>query len=806
MGCKFGKPLVALCYMLSNYLKTAWRSLLRGKSFSLINIAGLVVGMAGATLILLWLFNEISYDRFHVNRDRIYKVYAMTDIPGEKHSTIDVVSQPLGPAMKAKFPEVESFARLADVSHFLFTAGDKSFTNLEGDFVDPDFLRMFSFPLVAGDQGQPLASVYSIVVTEKLARRLFGTTDVVGKTIRLDSIDHFTVTGVLKDLPLNTEFNFEYLLPWSYLKKLGWNNDNWVSNNTYTFLLLKPRTDPTAFNAKIRDFTRVNTGQNNLWVHFVYALPKWHLHSSFEDGIPTGGRFDTVRVFALIAVFILLIACINFMNLSTARSEQRAKEVGIRKVAGAGRVLLIGQFIAESFLTVLIAGILSLLLVELTLPAFGRLVGTTLVIPYSSLLFWLGAAGFVLLTSLLAGSYPAFYLSAFKPVAIFRKQFRRTRAVLSPRKVLVVLQFTFAIVLIICTLIVRDQLQYAKDRDAGYSRNNMIYVNFEGDIQKNYPLIRQDLLQSGVAVSVSMNLEDIADGSNTTWGYRWPGEPARDTTTGIRFYTSEADLVRTMGMHLIAGRDIDIYQYPTDRFAILLNETAVKWMGFRDPIGQTIYNPYDNTRWHVVGVVKDFVDGTPYGQMQPGMIQGPGSANFNTMHIRFNPAHSTAASLEKTQAIFKRYNPAYPFDYQFVDQQYALNFEDAQRTKTMAGVFAALAIFISCLGLFGLSAFVAESRVKEIGVRKVLGASVPGIARLLSIDFVRLVLIAFIIAAPVAWYAMNRWLAGYDYRITPGWIVFAFAGVLAVVIALLTVSFQAVRAAMANPVKGLRSE
>jgi putative ABC transport system permease protein len=792
--------------MIRNYLKTAWRSLIRGRSFSMINIAGLAVGMAGATLILLWLFNEISFDRFHVNRDRIYKVYAMTDIPGEKHNTIDVVSQPLGPAMKARFPEVESFARLADVGHFLFTAGEKSFTGLRGEFVDPDFLRLFSFPLVAGDQGQPLGSVNSIVLTEKLARKLFGTTDVVGKTVRIDSTDHFTVTGVLKDLPSNTEFDFEYLLPWSYLKKLGWNNDNWVSNNSYTFLLLQPHTDLTAFNAKIRDFTRVNTGQYNLWVHFVYPLPKWHLYSSFDDGIPAGGRIDTVKVFALIAIFILLIACINFMNLSTARSERRAKEVGIRKVAGAGRGLLIGQFIAESFLTVLIAGILSLVLVELTLPAFGRLVGTALDIPYSSPVFWLCTAGFLAFTSLLAGSYPAFYLSAFKPVGIFRKQFRRTRAILSPRKVLVVLQFTFAIVLIISTLIVRDQLQFAEDRDAGYSRNNLVYVNFEGDIQKNYPLIRQELLQSGVAVAVSKNWENIADGSSTTWGYRWPGEPARDTNVGIRIFSSDADLVRTAGMHLIAGRDIDIYRYPTDSFAILLNQTAVKWMGFGDPIGQTIYNPYDNTHWHVVGVVKDYIDGTPYAQMQPGMIQGPASSFFSTMHIRFNPANSTAASLEKTQAIFKRYNPAYPFDYQFVDQQYAQSFEDAQRTRTMAGLFAALAIFISCLGLFGLSAFVAESRVKEIGVRKVLGASVSGIARLLSIDFIRLVLVAFVIAAPIAGYAMNRWLLSYEYRVTIGWAVFALAGVLAVVIALVTVSWQAIRAATANPVRNLRSE
>ena len=762
--------------------------------------------MAGATLILLWLFHEVSYDRFHVNRDRIYQVYAMTDIPGEKHASIGVVSQPLGPAMRARFPEVANVARLADVDHFLFTAGNKSFTRVKGDFVDPDFLRIFSFPTASGDRIEPLGPVNSIVLTEKLARRLFGSTDVVGKAIRLDSVDQFTVTAVLKDLPANTEFDFEYLLPWSYLKKLGWNNEDWVSNNCYTFLLLQPHTDLTAFNAKIAAFTRVNTGRNDLWLHFAYPLRKWHLWSEFDNGVPVGGRIDTVKVFALIAAFILLIACINFMNLSTARSEKRSKEVGIRKVAGAGRGLLIGQFMTESFLTVFLSGILCLALVELLLPAFGDLVGAPLSIPYGSPAFWFSALGFLLFTSLLAGSYPAFYLSAFKPIGIFRKQFRRTNAALSPRKVLVVLQFTFAIVLIISTLVVRRQLQFAEDRDTGYSRNNLVYVDFEGDIERNYPLIRQELLQSGLAVDVSKNWQNMSGGGPLSWGYRWPGEPPHDTTTGIGIFSSDADLVRTAKLHLVAGRDIDVYRYPTDSLAIVLNVTAVKWMGFRDPVGQIIYNPYENRRWHVVGVVKDYVYGTAYGEVPPAMILGPAAGVFTTMHIRLNPERPTAANLEMAQAIFKRYNAAYPFEFHFVDQEYARKFEDAQRTRTMAGLFAALAIFISCLGLFGLSAFVAESRIKEIGVRKVLGASVPGIARLLSVDFIRLVLIAFVIAAPIAWYAMNRWLADYSYRIPIGWVVFALAGGLAVAIALLTVSFQAVRAAYTNPVECLRSE
>ena len=792
--------------MIKNYLKTAWRNLARGKSFSIINISGLAVGMAGATLILLWLFNEVSYDRFHVNKDRIYQVYALTDLPNEKHHEIGVVSQPLGPAMKQDFPEVEAFTRVKNVDHFLFTANGKSFTKLSGRFVDPAFLSMFSFPLVEGGKDAQLANVYSITITESLAQKLFGSRDVVGKTIRIDSADNFTVTGVLKDPPSNSRFQFDYLLPYAYMKKIGWTNENWVSNNIFTYLLLRPNTDVNAFDGKIRNLSRKYAGRNDIWIHFIYPLRMWHLYGEFDNGKPVGGQIDTVRTFGIIAAFILLIACINFMNLSTARSEKRAKEVGIRKVAGAGRGLLIGQFIAEAFLTACIAGGIALLVVTLVLPAFCTLIGQQLALPFGNGLFWVSAAGFIVLTSLLAGSYPAFYLSAFKPVGIFRKQFKKAQSAFSPRRVLVVLQFTFALILIISTLIVREQVQYAEDRDTGYSKNNLVFVDFVGDVEKNYGLIKQELLSTGVASSVTRNLSGMSQGGGHTWVFRWSGEAPKDTTTTITEYTTDAALVKTAGMQLVAGRDIDVYEHPTDSFAVLLNQTAVQLMGFKNPIGQVIADHYDNRNWHVVGVVKDYVESSPYERVPPVVIQGPGRGAFGTMHIKFNPAHSTASSLAGAEAIFRKYNPAYPFDYQFVDQDYATNFENAQRTKTMAGLFAMLAVFISCLGLFGLSAYVAESRVKEIGVRKVLGATVPSLMRLLSTDFVRLVLISILIASPIAWFAMNRWLADYVYRISIGWETFFVAGLLAVVIALVTVSFQAVRAARANPVKSLRSE
>ncbi|HEY5392940.1 MAG TPA: ABC transporter permease, partial [Hanamia sp.] len=684
--------------MFKNYFKTAWRSLLKGKGFSFINIAGLAIGMAGAILILLWLQNEISFDKFNVNKDNLYQVYGLSSDANGKGVAINVTSQPLGPALKQNYPEVEAATRVLDVSSFLITANNKSFTNIKGDFVDASFLRMFTFPLVEGNKNEQLKNVYSIAITQKLAKKLFGHEDAIGKIIRIDSVDNFTVTGILKNLPSNTRFDFDYLLPWEYLKKIGWNNDAWLSNNTPTYVLLKPNTNVAAFNEKIKNITRINTGIKEVWTQFLFPLSKWHLYSDFENGKPVGGRIETVRVFGIIALFILLIACINFMNLSTARSEQRAKEVGIRKVAGAGKGLLIGQFMTEAFLTSCIAGALGLMIVQRVLPAFNTLINTQLSIPYSSPNFWLCALGFIIITSLLAGSYPAFYLSSFKPISIFKKQFKRTNTTVSPRKILVVLQFTFAIILIISTIVIRDQVVYAQDRDKGYSDNNLVQVNFVGDINKNYGLIKQDLLNSGIASSVTKTMTDLVRGGDHTWGLRWPNEIPKDTSTTITIYSEDAGLVKTAGMHLLEGRDIDINKYPADSFSVVLNESAVKTMGLKNPVGQIIVDPFQKINWHIVGVVKNYIQGSPYDEVPPTVIYGPG-AWFNMMYIKLNPAQSTAANLASVEKIFKTYNPAYSFDYNFVDEQYAQQFDNEQRTKTMAGLFAALSVFISCLGL-----------------------------------------------------------------------------------------------------------
>ena len=793
--------------MLSNHFKIAFRNLMGGKSFSIINIGGLAVGMAGAALIALWLQNEISFDKFHEHKDRLYQVYGLTNSAGGEPVAIPVTSQPLAPALQQNYPEVEAVTRVKDVDQFLIRVGDKSFTGIQGAFADPSFLQLFSFPLVEGAKNGQLNAISSIVITEKLARKLFGTTNALNKTIRLDSVDHFVVTGVLKDLPPNTRFTFEYLLPWDYLKKLGsgWSNENWLSNNTSTYVLLKPNTNPAAFTSKIKDLTQRYSGRRDVWTHFLFPLSQWHLYAEFENGKSVGGRIETVRVFGLIAAFILLIACINFMNLSTARSEKRAKEIGVRKVAGAGRSSLIGQFITEAFLTACLAGAVALLLVGLALPSFDTLIGTQLSIPYQQYSFWLWTFGFVVFTSLLAGSYPAFYLSSFQPIGIFTKQFKKGQLGLSPRKVLVVLQFTFAIVLAIATMIVRDQIIYGQERDKGYANNDLIHVNFVGDIEKNYAPIKQELIRSGAAASVTKTMTDLTNDGWRTWGLRWPGENPKDTNTAITIFSSDADLVKTAGMILVKGRDIDSYRYPADSFSVVLNETAVKLMGFKNPVGQTLSNRDEKRSWRVVGVVRDYIVGSPYNPIPPVVIQGPG-AWFNTMHIKFNPANSTAENLAKAEDAFRKYNPAYPFDYQFVDQDYSRKFENEQRTKTLAGLFAALAIFISCLGLFGLTSFTVEQSRKEIGIRKVLGASVFTVWQLLSKEFVMLVVVAFCLAAPIAYYVLSDWLQKYDYRTEISWWIFAVSGAGALVITLLTVSFQSIKAALMNPVKSLRSE
>lgn len=786
--------------MFKNYLKIAVRNLLKNKGFTFINILGLSVGMASAILILLWIQYEVRYDQFHEKKDRIYEAWNKEKFSG-KLQCWNTTPKIFARTVEREFPEIEQATRVDWGRNLLFSLGDKRITE-NGIMVDSNFLDVFTFPLVKGDKNTVLNDMHSIVLTEKMAKSFFGDENPIGKILRIDNKDNFTVTGVLKDIQDNTRFKFSYLLPWSYLRARGEDDNYWGNNSTRNYVLLKPNASLASLAPKLKFIKRKFDKDESTNEMFLYPISRWRLYSKFTNGVEDGGLIDFVKMFAVIAAFILLIACINFMNLSTARSEKRAKEVGIRKVVGANKSSLIGQFLGESILIALLAGLVSLLMVQLSLPAFGRLTDKVMHIEYSNVYFWLIFIGFVVFTGMIAGSYPAFYLSAFKPVKVLKGSFVKSDKLISPRKVLVVLQFTFAIILIICTVIVKEQIQHARDRDTGYDKNNLIFHFLTGDLEKNYSLVKNELISSGVATAVSKTSAPLTQGWSDSWGFEWAGKAPDDKTDFDRFSADE-DLGKTVGLQFVKGRDFNLKQYLTDSLGIILNESAVKTMGFTNPIGQIIKD--NNKEWHVVGVIRDFILQSPYYPTRPMVIEGA-KGWFNVMHIKLSSNHTTAENLKKAEAIFKKYNPEYPFEYQFIDDDYAAKFKSEQRTATLATLFAGLTIFISCLGLFGLAAYMAESRVKEIGVRKVLGASVTGIAALLSKDFLGLVIISFLVASPLAWWFMHNWLQNYPYHITIQWWIFAFAAGTSMMIAIATVSYHAIKAATANPVKSLRTE
>ncbi|MGZ3874225.1 MAG: ABC transporter permease [Mucilaginibacter sp.] len=785
--------------MCRQFFKTAVRNIQHNKGLSFINISGLAIGIASAALMLLWIQNQLSYDQFHKNKDRVYQVFNRASINGELRAW-DGTPQVLGPVLKTEYPQVEEMTRINWVGAFVLKTRQKRIET-QGFLTDPGFFKLFSFPLLKGNAATALSGAHSIVLTQKLATKLFGNADPMGKTIKVDSTAAFTVTAVLKDLPGNTMFNFEYLMPWSYMKEVGWDNSKWDFYSVRTFVLLKPGISEPMANKYFRNIYRLHNGdaRNDIIVH---PMGKWWLYSKFENGKFTDGQIVVVRLFGIIAVLIMLIACINYMNIGTARSTRRAREVGIRKVAGAGKGWLIKQFLGESLLISALAGILAIIIVQLTLSLFNELIESRLTLPFDNLFFWLGGIGFVLFTGIVAGSYPAFYLSSFKPAHILRGAFKGVNTLITPRKILVVIQFTFAILFIICTAIIYRQINFAQSRDTGYNRDNLVYIYMKGDIQKNFPSISNELISSGAVSSVTRTNSPVIDIWNNDDTYQWPG---KDPKCRMAFaqYLTDKNFIRTTGLPLLAGRDINIDVYPADSAAILLSASAVKAMGLKNPVGQNVKS--GEGTFHIVGVVKDFVAGWPYELSQPMVIRGA-KRLFGTINLKLNDKGSVADNIKRISNIFKKYNPDYPFDYKFVGETYSIRFQNEKHTGLLAAVFAGLTIFISCMGLFALAACMAESRVKEIGIRKVLGASVIRIASLLSKDFLILVVISFGIASPAAWVMMKKWLQTFPYHVQISWWVFIFTGLISIIIALLTISYQALKAAFANPVKSLRSE
>ena len=792
--------------MIKNFFKVVYRNLLRNKGFSAINITGLAVGMAAAILILLWIQDERSYDQFHKNKDRIYEIWNRLPMDGEI-ACWNSVSAPMARALEKDLPEIERAVRIHQNDNFLFSVGDKRIMK-SGITVDTGFLQIFTFPMLKGDPATALNDVHSIVLTEKTARSIFGNEEAIGKIVKIENNESFTVTGILKDLPDNTRFRFEYLMPWSSLKYREGTDLGWNDNSTPTYVLLKPNANYAAIAPKIKELKQhySDEAKNMKWELFMYPLDRWRLYSSFTNGVEdNGGRNTFIKIFGIIAGLILLIACINFMNLSTARSEKRAKEVGIRKVVGAQKSSLISQFIGESVFVAFLAGMVAIIIVLISLPSYNLLTDKKLFINFGDSHTWITFIGFILFTGLLAGSYPAFFLSSYQPVKVLKGTFKKTNALVTPRKVLVVLQFTCATILIICTIIVKQQIDYARDRETGYNKDNLVYHFMTGDIPKNYALIKNELLESGVAKSITRTNSPLTERWSNGWGQNWEGKDPNDKTTFDRYLADEG-LGVTAGLQFVQGRDFDLKKFPTDSTGLIVNESSLKVMKFKDPIGKTVSDL--GIDWHIVGVIKDFILTSPYEPTRPILICGAKSSfmNFRVVQIKLNGNNATAKSLKKVAAIFKKYNPDYPFEYKFVDEAYAEKFDNEERQGILAALFAGLTIFISCLGLFGLAIYMAENRTKEIGVRKVMGASTAGIATLLSKDFVKLVIISFLIAAPFSYWAMHKWLQDYQYRVGIHWWVFVLACCLSVTIAILTVSYQAIKAALVNPVESLRKE
>ncbi len=796
--------------MFQSYFRIAWRSLAKNRVYSFINILGLAMGMAVVMLIGLWIRDELHYNKDFANYDRIVQVMH-TQTFGNDTRTSEAVPIPLAGDLRARYGADFKKVSLASWNSLhVLAVGDKQLSK-QGMFVEPDMIDILALQ-TADRRKLLLHDPSSILISQSIATALFGGDGAEGKTVKFDDSTIFKVAGVFPDLPFNSAFReVNYFAPWAnYESTHYWVKNaktSWSENSFQTFALLQDRADLTQTAAKVKgEFD--GHGQTDKPAVVLHPMRDWHLRGNFANGKNAGGAIVFVWMFGIIGGFVLLLACINFMNLSTARSEKRAKEVGIRKSVGSLRAQLIGQFLGESVFIAFISFGLSLLLVQLALPWFNSVADKQMYILWDSPAFWLVAAGGTLLAGLIAGSYPAFYLSSFNPVAVLKGSFKAGRWSALPRQVLIVVQFTVSVALIIGTIIIFQQILYVKNRPIGYSREGLISVPIvNNDLTVHYNALRQELLRSGAVINVAASSSPTTDVYNNQSGFKWEGKDPTMTPSFAVFFGT-FDYGATVGWQLVAGRDFSLH-YPSDSTAMILNESAVKYMGLKKPIGARVSyvtGSNDPRYFHVIGVVRDLVMQSPFAPVKQSIFMVDDNSYTNVITVKMNPAMSANAALAAIGPIFKQYNPRAPFEYKFNDDEYSRKFALEDRIGKLAGFFTVLAIFISCLGLFGMASFMAEQRIKEIGVRKVLGASVPHLWALLSRDFLGLVGLSFIIAIPLAYRVMNSWLLRYEYRVTVSVWVFVVTMVLAMGITLATVSWQAIRAARANPVRSLRTE
>ncbi|QEM10788.1 ABC transporter permease [Mucilaginibacter rubeus] len=793
--------------MIKNYLKIAWRNLIKNKVHSFINIAGLSVGMAVAMLIGLWIWDELSFDNNHQNRGNIAQVIQNVTNNGEVQ-TWQAVPLPLAAELRKSYGSLfKQVVNSAGYGDHMLALDNKKLTRT-GVFMEAGGPEMFTLKMLKGNRNA-LTDPTSVLISASTAKAYFGDADPMNRTLKIDNHYNAKVAGVFEDMPHNATFaGLGFIAPWEMgftANDIRSMSEPWRPNFCALYVQTQPNADLAALSLKIKDAKLRNVSAvlaKKKPVLFLYPMSKWHLYDEFKDGKNTGGRIQYVWMFGIIGVFVLLLACINFMNLSTARSEKRAREVGIRKAIGSARGQLIYQFFSESVLCVALAFVISLVMVQLSLPLFNEVAEKQMTILWGSALFWLLGLGFTLFTGIVAGSYPAFYLSSFQPVKVLKGVFRAGKLAALPRKVLVVLQFTVSITLIIGTVVVFRQIQFAKDRPVGYSRDGLLAVNPGTDqVHKSFTALKNELYKTGAVVSVAEGDVNPTQTAGSTSAIEWK---EKDPNLSVDFQQNgvSVDYGKTAGWQFKGGRDFS-KDYLTDSSAVVVNESAVKFMGMKNPVGENI--TFYGHPFKIIGVISNIIVDSPYGEVKPCIYFFNKDA-AGTVLLRINPQMSAGKAIESIQQVFKHFNPEQPFQYSFVDSAYAQKFGNEQRIGKLAAFFAALAIFISCLGLFGMASFMAEQRVKEIGVRKVLGATVFNLWRLLTTDFITLVFISLLVATPIAIYMMNNWLQHFDYRsgISP-WI-FVLTGITAIVITMITVSIQTIKAALTSPVKSLKSE
>ena len=788
--------------MLHNYFKIAIRSLIKNPAYSFINIGGLAIGIASSILILLWVVDEYSYDTFHKNYDSIYKLYQSQQW-AQGIGTGTSMPYPLKETIKTKSSQIKYIVMTNWGEGNTLQVGEKKLNKL-GLSASEDFFTMFSFNMLKGDPKTALNDPSSIVITESTAKAFFGDEDPINKLIKVDKGQDLKVTGVIQDVPRQSQFRFDYVLPFAYYEATqGWvrhSKDSWNNNSFQMYVQLQPGATETDANNSIQYIIKDNNPKAPTAVLFLHPMSKWRLYSNFESGKNTGGLIDYVQLFTAIAIFLMIIACINFMNLATARSESRAREVGIRKSVGSRRKELIFQFLGESLMITLISFLFAIVLVELLLPFYNTLVVKNISMNYSNPWLWISALGLILITGIFSGSYPAFYLSSFQPVKVLKGKVNVGKGASTPRQLLVTLQFGFSIFLIIGTLVIYQQIMHVKNREIGYDKENLMLIWTNNELETNFQTIREELTRTGAVKAVCKSNSPITSifSSNEV---QWEG---MQTEQRVAFTTiaTEYDYTQTMGIKIIEGRDFS-RDFKSDSMAVIVNQAAIDLMGMKDPIGKKI--KYNNQNLEIIGVMPNVVMASPYEPVEAlTMVFAPGWSS--TITIRLNKTTDLKASIDQVERVFKKLNPNYPFEFRFADTDFEKKFSDINLISRLAGIFGFLAILITCLGLLGLAAFTAEQRTKEVGIRKVMGASVASLVLLISKDFSKLVFFAFIISAPVGWWFLNNFLQRYPYRVGISLWVLLMAGVGALILALIIVSTQALRAATANPSKSLRSE